>query len=256
MRAVWLARRGGWLALLLAVGCSSGSGAGPSVAPAPTAGADPNAPAGSAPAAPANDGNWEKIREENGITVLREEVEGSPLVAFRGIGDIDAPIAKVALILMDVDHNKEWIDRMVEARALKHYSDTEHLTYSHIGAPPLVSDRDFVNKNTITFTPPDRILISIQSVEDPLGPVTNHVRGQLLHSSFSLQALGPERTHVVCEIHADPKGSLPKFAVNYFQKNWAFVTITKMREQVKKAGIVERAPDVRDLLGRQGFPVQ
>ena len=245
-------------ALLLAVGCASSPAPGPSLAPTttttdPATGAPVQAPNGPTPA---SEGNWEKIREEDGITVFREEIEGSPVVAFRGIGDIEGPIARVALILMDLNHHNEWVDRIVDARVLKYYSDAEYLTYSHLGAPPFVSDRDFVNKTTILYAPPDHLKISIHSVDDPLGPKTEHVRGKLLHSSFDLQALGPNKTHLVCEIHADPMGSLPKFAVNYFQKNWAFVTFTKLRKQMTRPGLAERAPDVRDILGRQGFPVQ
>ena len=257
-RSKWV--RGGLFALMLAVGCgsSSESTSGPVTAPAPTmAGVGPAAPTKpDAVLTPPDNTGWEQIRDENGIVVLRQEVEGSPLVAFRGIGVIDAPIARIGLVLIDVDHNREWVDRMKEGRALKHYSDTEHLTYSHIGAPPLVSDRDFVNHNKITFEAPDHIHIDIHSVEDPLGPPTAGVRGKLLHSSFDLRSINDNKTRMIAEIHVDPMGSLPKFVVNMVQKDWAFKTITGLRGQVTKGGIVEHAPEVRDLLGRNGFTVQ
>lgn len=196
---------------------------------------------------------WEKIREEDGILVFLKEVEGSPLVAFRGDGVIEAPLPRVALVQMNLERAPEWIERLKEARVLEMRSDKDFLTYSHVGAPPLVSDRDFVNHIEIEFDPPKRIKFNMHSVEDPKGPPTAGVRGKLLHSSFELTALAPDRTRVVCEIHADPMGSLPKWVVNQFQKGWAFKTISQLRKQVQKNDLYERAPQIRDLLARNGY---
>ena len=242
--------------LLLLVGCGSassstlppatpGAGQGPSQQGETGAGGG----SGEAPSGPP----WEKIREEDGILVFRREVEGSPVVAFRGEGEINAPIARVALVQMNMERGPEWIERMKEGRVLEARSDKEFLTYSHIGAPPLVSDRDFVNQVQIDYDPPSRIKFNIHSVEDPKGPPTAGVRGKLIHSSFELTALAPDRTRIVCEIHADPKGALPKWVVNQFQKGWAFKTISRMRQQVQKGDLIERAPQIRDLLARNGF---
>jgi hypothetical protein len=239
------------LVISLAIGCG-----GPPPAASPSNG--PNGqPAGAGGTEQAPGGNpdegWEKIREEDGITVFRKEVEGSPLVAFRGEGEIDAPIARVALIQMDIAHGTEWVEKMVDARVIEIKSDAEYLTYSHIGAPPLVTDREFVNQVKVDFTAPTHIKFNLHSVEDPRAPATDYVRGALLHSSFDLTAVSPTKTRIVCEIHADPKGSLPKFVVNIFQKNWAFNTITRLRKQTVKEGVIERAPQIKEILTRQGF---
>lgn len=197
--------------------------------------------------------DWEKIREEDGIFVYRKEVEGSPLVAFRGDGVVEAPLPKVALVQMNLDRVPEWVERMKESRVLEVLSDKDFLTYSHLGAPPLVSDRDFVNRIEIEYDAPSRIKFNMHSVDDPKAPPTAGVRGRLLHSSFELTALSPDRTRVVCEIHADPMGSLPKWVVNKFQKGWAFKTISQLRKQVQKNDLYERAPEIRDLLLRHGY---
>jgi hypothetical protein len=36
------------------------------------------------------------------------------------------------------------------------------------------------------------------------------------------------------ELHSDPKGWLPAWVVNLFQKDWARITIAGIRRQVKK----------------------
>jgi hypothetical protein len=235
--------------LAFSLGCSGAATPTPRTAAGPVAAAHRDSPA---PDPLGNDG-WEQIRDEDGVLVWRKEIPGSPVVAFRGEGDIDAPIVVVASILMDLEHSNEWISRLVEARVLERRADGEYLTYSHLGAPFIVSDRDFVNLVDIDFAPPDRIKFNVHSVEDPKGPVTRFVRGKMLHSSFELDREAPDRTHVRCEIHADPMGDVPKWVVNHFQKGWAYTTITQLRVQADKPGIAERAPAIRELLAKHGF---
>src|SRR5262249_36162634 len=54
----------------------------------------------------ADDGGWERLRTKDGIVVSRKEIAGRPFVAFRGEGDVDAPIRAVADVLVDVPHEK------------------------------------------------------------------------------------------------------------------------------------------------------
>ncbi len=235
---------------LVSAGCATSHGASSHDA------AVAHAPASDAPGlAPTPDplAGWEKIRDEDGIVVHRKEIEGSPLVAFRGEGIVAAPIAEVALVQMDLAHTPEWIERLKDARVLEVTSDTRFVTYSHLGAPILVSDRDFVNEVNIEYSPPSKIVFHIHGVESDKAPSKGNVRGVLMHSRFELTAVEGGSTRVVCEIHADPKGLLPKSVVNLFQRGWAYKTLTHMREQVKRPDVVERAPEIKALLERNGF---
>lgn len=241
------------LSLLALVACGpSPQGHQPST-PQPSPLAHAAAPGVSAGDAASPPPGWEPLRDEDGIKVYRREVEGSPVVAFRGEGVIEAPIARVALVQMDLAHTPEWVDRLVGARVVAIESDTDFLTYSRVSAPFPVSDRDFLNHVHATYAPPSRIELRLQSTEDPRVPPGAAVRGQLMGSTFEFTALGPTTTRVVCEIHADPKGSIPKWLVNQFQKAWAFKTISRMRQQVQRPDVVERAPVVRGILERSGF---
>jgi hypothetical protein len=56
----------------------------------------------------------------------------------------------------------------------------------------------------------------------------------------------------VTEVHSDPKGSIPKWLVNRFQKSWAYGTIKGLRAQVNKAGIQDNA-EVKALLQKAGL---
>ena len=197
---------------------------------------------------------WETLRNQDGITVSRRDVPGSPFVALRGEGDVDAPLLTVGSVLVDVARDHEWIDDIVEAHVLRRVSETEYVVYSHLGTPPTMSDRDFVVDVRISADAPSRtIAVRMHSVDDPAAPKTDYVRADLEESSFVLTANADgTKTHVVAEMHADPRGSIAAWIVNLFQKNWGYNTIANLRKQLRKPGIGVSAP-LQSLLASRGF---
>jgi hypothetical protein len=225
------------LALLLLASCAATPAPPPRAAPdGPAHLAEAPAHAPAAPPPPA----WERIREVDGIVVDRREVPGSPVIAFRGEGVVKAPLVRVAAVITDVSRSTEWVDSVSESRELRRISDTESISYSRIKSPPLIADRDFVMHGDLEASP-GRIVIRVRSIVDDAMPPGRNVRGEVHDSSFVLTTEPDGSTRVVCEIHADPKGSIPTWVVNLFQKGWAVKTIRSLREQVKKPDIVEPA---------------
>ena len=64
------------------------------------------------------------------------------------------------------------------------------------------------------------IIIQIKSIQRP--ELENHdlVLGDLINGTVILKPLSSKETFMVVNFEADPKGSLPKFIVNFFQKSW------------------------------------
>ena len=194
------------------------------------------------------------MRTENGIVVSKKDIPGSPFLAFRGEGDIDEPLLLVGSVLVDIARDREWIDSLVESKILRTVSETEYITYTHVGTPITMSDRDFVTDVTLAIQPSARQLaIKMHSVIDSNAPTTRYVRGELSSSSFGLTAIdGGRRTHVVAEIHCDPKGSIAAWIVNKFQNDWGYNTIKSLRSQVKKPDIKVH-PRLKAVLDEKGF---
>ena len=201
-----------------------------------------------------DDAGWVRIRTEDGILVSRKEVPDSPFLAFRGEGDVDEPLLLVGSVLVDITRDTEWVDSLVEAKILRTVSETEYITYTHMGTPPTMSDRDFVTDVTLAVQPhAKRFDMTMHSVSDPTAPTTRYVRGELTSTGFSLRSIdGGRRTHVVAEVHCDPKGSIAAWIVNRFQNSWGYNTITRLRKQVKKPDIAVH-PRLKAVLEERGF---
>jgi hypothetical protein len=253
MTRVWIRRAAGSFALTFALCVYTGLPAHadePAQAPAAAPAATPEPAPKAAPAPVA----WEKIGDKDGIGVYRREVPGSPLIAFKGEGYVNASIVRVASVLVDSDRAPEWVDSLTESKIIRWVSETETVHYDHIGTPIVLKDRDFVSTCKLTFDPPRKnVTLKINAVKDALAPETSYVRGELLHSSFSLtSAEHGTKTFVVAEIHADPKGSVAHWIVNLFQKRWPHNTLTRLRAQVAKPDIKEH-PRLKTELAKHGY---
>jgi hypothetical protein len=211
-------------------------------------GAPPKSPP--APAVPA----WEKFDEEEGIAVFRREVPGSPIIALRGEGVVDAPILRVASILVDTSRSKEWIDRLAEVKVVRKLSENEYVHWTHINTPIVLKDRDFVYAIKLELDPPNKkVMLNYHSVYDSGAPKTDYIRGEFKYGTFTLTSIeGGKKTRVLAEVLADPKGSVAKWIVNLFQKSWAYKTIASLRRQAAKKDIVDQ-PRLKELLAQNGY---
>src|ERR1051325_6857536 len=92
---------------------------------------------------------WIKSSNAGGLNFYWSKVGGSQVIAFRGEGIVDAPIEKVASIIIDTTRGTEWIDSLVKSNVVRNISPTEFIEYDHVGIAfpfdSLMSDRDFVS---------------------------------------------------------------------------------------------------------------
>ena len=184
---------------------------------------------------------WEKFDEDEGIAVFRREVPGSPIIALRGEGVVNAPILRVASVLLDTTRSTEWIDRLAEIKVLRKLSPDEEIHWTHIETPVVLKDRDFVFSIKLELDPARKqVSFNYRSVYDSGAPKTDFVRGEFKFGTFTLTSIeGGKKTRVLAQVLADPKGSVAKWIVNLVQKSWPHKTIASLRKQVAK-------PDIKD----------
>ena len=206
--------------------------------------------AGTAP----KDPPWEKFDEDDGIAVFRREVPGSPIIALRGEGVVNAPILHVLSVLVDTARAPEWIDSLAETKVVRKLNDDEFIQWDHIATPVILKDRDFVFNIKLALNPQDKqVSLNYHSVYDSGAPKTDYVRGEFTYGTFTLTSIeGGKKTRFLCEVLADPKGSVAKWIVNLFQKDWPHKTIESLRKQVAKPDIKDQAR-LKDLLSQAGY---
>ena len=196
---------------------------------------------------------WEKLHEKDGIVVSRSTVAGARVVAFKGEGRVDAPLLKVAHVVIDPARGTEWVDSLTESRKVRTTGPFEFVEYDRFAMPLFVKDRDLVTRVTMEPDPrARRVVIRFVSIEDPdVPPTPKCVRANLVHSMFELEQVGPGATVVKAEILCDPRGSLPKWLVNYFQKSWPVTTLKALRRQAVRPDVTDH-PELQRLWREAG----
>jgi hypothetical protein len=184
--------------------------------------------------APAWATSWEKIDHEHGIEVFRGDLPDTPLHAFKGRGLIAAPMGKLIWVMGDNVHRTQWVDRLKKSVILEQEDAYSSIVYQHFGTPALVAERDFVYRARAKSRADGSAVLEIGSVIHPKAPPTIGVRGELRDSSYTFIPKGDGATLVEVVVVTDPKGSLPKWAVNLVQKSWPMNTLLALRDQVKK----------------------
>ena len=185
----------------------------------------------------------------DGIEVYRREMPGSPLVVFKGEGTIEAPLWKVASILLDTKRAPEWADSLKKSRVVKRLGTNGYQEYNHLGMPLILKDRDFLSRVVIDVHPDRRTFaLSYVPAEDREMPPGHYVRGEIRSGSFEVTSLEPgRRSTLKAEIQAHPKGAIPAWVVNFFQKSWPLNTFQGIRAQAAKPDIIMPA-EFKDVL--------
>jgi hypothetical protein len=192
---------------------------------------------------------WKKCLASEGLTLFWSKVEGSDVIAFRAEGIVDAPIEKVASVVLDKNRGTEWVNSLLESKVVREISPTEFIEYDRMAAPPLSSERDFVSRVTLDSNPLERrITVRYRSQVDPLTPPLKRcVRGDVTCEFKMVPMTLGDQTYLQTQIFCDPKGGIPKWVVNFFQQGWPQTTFGNLRKQVKKDDI-QVLPVVEKLL--------
>jgi len=188
-------------------------------------------------------GEWEHVKKtDDGINVDKKEIPGNPVLAFRGDGLIDAPLTKVATIIFEVKRAPEWVQDLELAKIVRWVSEFQWIEYDHIRTPPIImKDRDFVSKVTLSIDHDTKAITFLYAnTVDSEVPETSYVRGDLINTAFILTPVeNGAKTHIMGEIHCDPKGSIAKWIVNYFQSDWPIDTVRNLRKQAAKTDVAD-----------------
>jgi hypothetical protein len=175
----------------------------------------------------------------DGIQILRKEVDDSTLVAFRGIGVVEAPLPLVATVIFDTKRRLEWIEGLEDSMIIRWEGKDSFIEYDHIDMPIFFKDRDFVSKIKMSFDPSRKEMVfRYRPSDDPSAPRTSYIRGELIDTTFILSSIDNDtKTRIDAMFLSDPKGRIPKWLVNFFVKDWPKTTFRNLRKEVLKPDI-------------------
>lgn len=203
-----------------------------------------------------DDGKWQKILSEDGLNVFTREMPNSKILGFKLEGVINAPIDQIMENMRNVETSAEWTPDLAEKSTIEEISDAEAITYSRNDLSWPISDRDFVTHNKLFLHKERKLLyVMTKSVIDQRSPPRKGiVRAWLSYSNIGLRPVSENRTYVEWTIFADPKGSIPTWVVNFYQRGFPvkfFKAVEKRAQstnQKLRPGLQKMLDELRQLL--------
>ena len=183
--------------------------------------------------------DWKLVGNQHGVEIYRRDVPGSGVVAFKGQGTIEAPLWKVASILLDTKRAPEWAESLKESRVVRRVGPNAYIEYNHLGMPFILRDRDFVSEVVIEVNADARTFgLVYKPTDDHSIAVTKYVRGEIRSGLFQVRSVEQgKRSTLMAEIQCDPKGAIPTWIANFFQRSWPLTTFERLRSQAAKPDI-------------------
>lgn len=178
---------------------------------------------------------WEYIGTDRNVTLYKKTVEGSDLVAFRGVTYADLHIGKLYGVLREPKERPNWVDRYANDETYIRTAERQ-VYWIHFGLPWPVSDRDYVLESVAKLDPErGRVTVNIESTEHEKKPPDDCcVRAIVKRTYYEFTAIpGEEKTKLIVEVHTDPKGSLPTWLVNLIQKTWPSKTLDGLVQRTR-----------------------
>lgn len=182
-----------------------------------------------AASAAAQAGDWELVRDEQGVRVWLKPVEGSAYQAFRGEALMQTDLATLRALQEDVAASCAWIYNCREQRLLDYVGDTAW-TYARFDTPWPVKARDSVMQVSTRMERDGSLVHHLQAAPQRLPRDPGYQRVSAAQGYWRMTPEGEGWVRVTYELHAEPGGQVPAWLANSFVVDAPFNTLLRLRK--------------------------
>ncbi|TNE99936.1 MAG: hypothetical protein EP326_07250 [Deltaproteobacteria bacterium] len=184
----------------------------------------------------AADTYWTKIEDKNGLKLFSGPKSDTGIYPFKAIFTVKHELEDVVMVLADTSKKTQWVPRMSKSETLEQKSADNRVEYGVVNMPWPLKDRDAIVRILTTVDKTrTHVRLNIQSDMDEQIINKSNIRAKVYPSLVDIYYL-PETKETLMEIETfvDPKGAIPKWIVNFFQKIEAKRMARQMKRQLDK----------------------
>ena len=179
--------------------------------------------------------NWKLSKEKDGIRVFESELPNSNFKSIKVECMLDGTYDKLADILSDVDHHKDWIYNNEKAWMVKKIKPGDFYYYSETHMPWPISNRDAVTHMRINRDTMGRFLDVVETGEPTYLPENSGiVRVPKLYINWHVTMPSKDKLNIVYLLEVEPGGSMPAWIVNMFVDKGPYESFKKLQEILKR----------------------
>jgi hypothetical protein len=182
-----------------------------------------------------DDATWRLESSSDGIALYTGSVPGVGIVPLKAVMTIPGTIEEVSLVLEDLSRRREWVSNLGGSVLLERTNDYDQTEYLRVNVPWPAVDRSALIRARITVSDDlERATIAAESVDScAADTLPRLVRSKVYASTFQMTQKG-DHVEVVALVFIDPRGSIPKWIVNYFSRRVSRATLSGLRRQVAR----------------------
>lgn len=177
---------------------------------------------------------WKLNIDREGIKVFTSLPEHSPFKAVKTVGNVEASMSQLAMVLMDVSNTEEWVYGAKNPKLLKQFSPTDLIYYAEAALPWPLTNRDFIIRITMIQDPQTKVvMMHTENLPKYVPEKKGIVRIQRSMGIWKLTPVEKGLIQVEYTLQVDPGGALPAWLVNLFAANGPFQSLKGLRKEVK-----------------------
>ena len=182
-----------------------------------------------------DDPSWQLESSDDGIALYSGSVPETGVVPLKAVMTIPGTIEDVSVVLEDISRRGEWISNFDKSVLLERTNDYDQTEYLRVDLPWPAENRTAVIRATIRVSDDlRRATIAAQSVDSHIADgLPKLVRAQVYASTFQMTQV-EGHVEVLALVFIDPRGRIPKWIVNYFERRAARATLARLRRQVAR----------------------
>ncbi|MCO4793790.1 MAG: hypothetical protein KC493_08765 [Bacteriovoracaceae bacterium] len=180
--------------------------------------------------------DWKLIENKKGLKLYSGPKSETGIYPFKAIFTVNHVLEHVVMVLADTSKKTEWVPRMSVSKTLEQKRPNDRTEYGEINMPWPLSNRDaIVGIKTTVNSEITHVSLKIASVQNENIINKRNIRAKVYNSFVEIDYRPKtNETYLEVESFVDPKGRIPKWVVNFFQKIEAKRMARQMRRQLDK----------------------
>lgn len=172
--------------------------------------------------------------KDQDIKVFTRAVEGSPVKEFKGITHVKTTPSAFVALQLDVEVATQWLNDIRLFEVVDSHITNEKLIYTIHDAPWPVTDRDSFVRSVMSADSAGVVTLTMTAEPNFAKKKKGYVRISSLQGSWVISPQADGMIEVVYQVHSNPGGSLPTWAINSIVVDTPLKTLRKFRKIVLK----------------------
>jgi len=180
--------------------------------------------------------DWELIVNRNNLQVYRGTKQKNNIYPIRGDFKTNYSPADVMAIMLDIKRKPEWLPKLTRTKLIKRLGPQSWIEYAEIDVPWPCQNRDIVFQIDMKFNANfSKVTIGLKSVQNDLILNKNNIRALIYPSTFLVTLNNhSQQTLVQSQSFVDPRGSIPRWIVNLFQKTQTIKIAQSLQKRLEE----------------------